>query len=183
MFGNGAGKGFGFGLGFNLIGLLVVIAILGVAAALSVSALDGGTTGLTAGTVSGLTATTAAGTKTPTATGATTPTGTLATGRPTTGTPTTVAAPAGTTAVGRAAAVAACNSDASEVETAVMAYAVGHGSAVGVTPALLSSYLQAFPSSPDFSISIVSGVVMVAAPKTATPVPYDAPGACAQAGT
>jgi hypothetical protein len=181
MLGNGAGKGFGFGLGFNLIGLLVVIAILGVAAALSVSALDGGTTGLTAGTVSGLTATTAAGTKTPTATGATTPTGTLATGRPTTGTPTT-AAPAGTTAVGRAAAVATCNSDASEVETAVMAYAVGHGSAVGVTPALLSSYLQAFPSSPDFSISIVSGVVMVAAPKTATPVPYDAPGACAQAG-
>jgi len=174
MLGNGAGKGFGFGLGFNLIGLLVVIAILGVAAALSVSALDGGTTGLTAGTVSGLTATTAAGTKTPTATGATTPTGTLATGRPTTGTP--------TTAVGRAAAVATCNSDASEVETAVMAYAVGHGSAVGVTPALLSSYLQAFPSSPDFSISIVSGVVMVAAPKTATPVPYDAPGACAQAG-
>ena len=107
MYGNGAGKGLGFGLGFNLIGLLVVIAILGVSVALSFSAFDGGTTGLTAGTLSGVTSTTATGTATPTATGATTVTGT------TTGT-----APAATTAVARAVAVAACNSDATEVETA-----------------------------------------------------------------
>jgi hypothetical protein len=173
MFGNGGGKGLGFGLGFNLIGLLVVIAILGVSAALALSAFGGGTTGLTATTPPGVTATTAAGGTTPTTAGAT----------PATGTPTTVAAPTGTVAVSRAAAVAACESDATDVETAVQAYAAVHGSAANVTPALLSPYLQAFPSSPDYSISMVSGVVMVAAPGTATPVAYNAPDACAQAGT
>ncbi len=166
MYGNGAGKGFGFGLGFNLIGLLVVIAILGISAALSFSAFDGGSTGLTAGTLPGITATTTAGTAAPTATGSATATGT---------------APAATIVVARAAAVAACNADATAVQTAVLAYAAVHGSATGVTPALLSPYLQAFPSSPDYSISVVSGVVMVAAPKTATPVAYT-PAACAQAG-
>lgn len=173
MFGNGGGKGLGFGLGFNLIGLLVAIVILGVSSALALSAFGGGgTTGLTTGSLPGVTATTAAGTTTPTTAGAT----------PATSTPTTVAATTGTLAVAHAAAVAACESDATAVETAVQAYAAVHGSAADVTPALLSPYLQAFPSSPDYSISVVSGVVMVAAPKTATPVAYDVPNACAQAG-
>jgi hypothetical protein len=176
MFGNGAGKGFGFGLGLNLIGLLVVIAILGVSAALAFSAFGGGTTGLTSGTLPGLTATTVPGSTT----GATTPN--AGTTTPTTARVTPATSTPGTVAVSRAAAVAACESDATDVETAVQAYAAVHGSATGVTPAQLSPYLQAFPSSQDYSISVVSGQVMVAAPKTATPVAYDSPGACAQAG-
>ncbi len=84
-------------------------------------------------------------------------------------------------------AVAACNSDATTVDTAVQAYDTETGGTPPVTPQILTSatnqYLQAFPTSPFFAITIDSGKVMIAAPIGATPVTYGSPNACASAGS
>jgi general secretion pathway protein G len=82
-------------------------------------------------------------------------------------------------------AVAACNADATTVDTAVQTYKAETGGTLPVTPQLLMSttnpYLQSFPTSPYFAISIDSGNVMIAAPIGATPVQYGTPDACAGA--
>ena len=89
------------------------------------------------------------------------------------------------------AAVAACNSDASAVETAVTAYNTENPNGTA-TAALLTNtppvagavtYLHSMPSSPDYAITLVNGVVMIAAPASATPVAYGTTGACSGAGT
>ena len=91
-------------------------------------------------------------------------------------------------AIARQSAVVACESDATEVETAIQEYSAVNGVASSVvTPTLLTSGpspdLVSFPSSPDYTISIVSGVVMIAAPKPSAPVAYGTSGACAKAGS
>ena len=89
------------------------------------------------------------------------------------------------------AAVAACNADATSVETAVTAYNTENPSGTA-TAALLTNtppvagavtYLHAMPSSPDYAITLVNGVVMIAAPASATPVAYGTAGACSGAGS
>jgi prepilin-type N-terminal cleavage/methylation domain-containing protein len=84
-------------------------------------------------------------------------------------------------------AKAACNSDAKSVETAVAAYhAYPQGS--GGWPASVAAltqtanggpFLQNVPNNTHYAITVdpANGNVMVAAPATATPVQYDAPGA------
>ena len=83
-------------------------------------------------------------------------------------------------------AAAACNADANTVETAVQAYDAETGGTVPVTPQLLTSatapYLQTFPTSSYYAISLDSGNVMIAAPIGATPVSYGTPNACVGAG-
>lgn len=158
MFGTRGGKGIKVGLGFNLIGLLLVVAMLGISAVVAVSSLSGTTAGTTSGTTAGTTAGTTVGTTT----------GNIG-------------------AIGQQSTVAACESNAAEVQTAIQDYSTLHDvAAAEVTPALLTSgpspYLVSFPSSPGYTISIVGGVVMIAAPTTSTPVPYGTSGACAKAG-
>lgn len=84
-------------------------------------------------------------------------------------------------------AVAACNANAKSVETAVAAYNAETGGTPPATADLLTEgptpYLRSFPSSPDYSISIVGGEVMVAIPVGATPVAYDTANPCGNAGT
>jgi Tfp pilus assembly protein PilE len=85
-------------------------------------------------------------------------------------------------------AAAACNADAASVETAVSAYNAETGGSPTATPALLTtgtiSYLHSMPSSPDYAITInSSGTVMIAAPQSATPVPYGTANACSNAGS
>jgi hypothetical protein len=162
----GAG-GINLGFGFNLIGLLLVVVILGISAAVMVSSFGGSTPATTSGTTPGAIAETTPGTTT----GAT---------------PETTAGNIG--AIARQSAVVACESDATEVETAIQEYSAVNGVAPSVvTPALLTSGpspdLVSFPSSPDYTISIVSGVVMIAAPRTSAPVAYGTSGACAKAGS
>jgi prepilin-type N-terminal cleavage/methylation domain-containing protein len=83
-------------------------------------------------------------------------------------------------------AVAACNADAKTVETAVAAYNAQTGGTPVVSADLLTGgstpYLDSFPSSPYYAITIVSGAVMVAVPSGATPVPYDSANPCGSAG-
>lgn len=88
------------------------------------------------------------------------------------------------------AAVAACNADATSVETAVTAYNVENPSGTA-TAALLTNtppvagaltYLHSMPNSPDYSITLVNGAVMIAAPTSATAVPYGTAGVCDNAG-
>ena len=159
MFGNRGASGSNLGFGFNLIGLLLVVVILGISAAVMVSSFGGTTPETTPGAT------------TETTPGATTETTTGNIG-----------------AIARQSAVVACESDATEVETAIQEYSAVNGVAsTVVTPTLLTSGpspdLVTFPSSPDYTISIVSGVVMIAAPKTSAPVAYGTSGACANAGS
>jgi hypothetical protein len=159
MSGNRGASGSNLGFGFNLIGLLLVVVILGISAAVMVSSFGGSTPVKTSGTTPGATAGT---------------------------TPGTTAGNIG--AVAKQSAVVACESDAAEVETAIQEYSAVNGVASSVvTPTLLTSGpspdLVSFPSSPDYTISIVSGVVMIAAPKTSAPVAYGTSGACAKAGS
>lgn len=88
------------------------------------------------------------------------------------------------------AAVAACNADATTVETAVTAYNVENPGGTA-TAALLTNtppvagavtYLHSMPNSPDYAITLVNGAVMIAAPSSATAVPYGTAGACDNAG-
>jgi hypothetical protein len=159
MSGNRGASGINLGFGFNLIGLLLVVVILGISAAVMVSSFGGSTPVKTSGTTPGATAGT---------------------------TPGTTAGNIG--AIAKQSAVVACESDATEVETAIQEYSAVNGVASSVvTPTLLTSGpspdLVSFPSSPDYTISIVSGVVMIAAPKTSAPVAYGTSGACAKAGS
>ncbi len=154
-------------IGCSLIGILIVIVILGVAAALTFSTLNGNPTTTTTG-IAALTTTTTKNT-------------TAVSSKETTA-PTT--APRG--GIPSQAAVAACHADASTVENAIADYSAAHGiPATAVTVALLASgpspYLSSIPTSPDFRISITSGAVMVAAPPSAPAIPYLAAGACSKA--
>ena len=169
--GHRGASGLNLGFGFNLIGLLLVVVILGISAAVMVSSFGGSTPVKTSGTTPGTT---------PGATTETTP------GTATGAAPETTAGNIG--AIARQSAVVACESDATEVETAIQEYSAVNGVASSVvTPTLLTSGpspdLVSFPSSPDYTISIVSGVVMIAAPTTSAPVPYGTSGACAKAGS
>lgn len=82
-------------------------------------------------------------------------------------------------------AVAACNANAKKVEIAIGAYNAETGGTPTVTADALTSetnpILRSFPSSPLYTITIVNGVLMVAAPSTATPAPYDATNSCGSA--
>ncbi len=161
MFGKrGAG---GVGFGFTLIGLLLVVVTLGISAAVAVSTLGGTTAGRTSGTTTATTAGRTSGTTTATTAG-------------------------NIGAISTQSTVVACESDAAAVETAIQEYSAVHGvAAAAVTPALVTSgpspALKSFPSSPNYTISIVSGVVMVATPKTSAPVAYGTSGACANAAS
>jgi hypothetical protein len=175
MFGNRGARGINLGIGFNLIGLLLVVVILGISAAVMVSSFGGSTPVNTSGT-------------TPGATTGTTPGATTGTTPGTTPGATTEATTGNIDAIAKQSAVVACESDATEVETAIQEYSAVNGVAsTVVTPTLLTSGpspdLVSFPSSPDYTISIVSGVVMIAAPKTSAPVAYGTSGACAKAGS
>jgi hypothetical protein len=91
-------------------------------------------------------------------------------------------------AIANESAVVACESDASEVQTAIQEYSAEHGvPSADVTPVLLtagpSPFLVSFPSNPSYTISIAAGVVMIAAPESSVPVAYGTPGACAKAGS
>src|SRR5665213_2340918 len=87
-----------------------------------------------------------------------------------------------------AGAAAACNTDAGTVNLAVEAYDMqtgyvpGSNTVAAPTASNLVSggYLQSFPSSTYYTITIVSGVVMVAAPPTATAAAYDTPAYSAE---
>jgi hypothetical protein len=72
------------------------------------------------------------------------------------------------------------------VETAVAAYNAQTGGIPVVSADLLTGgstpYLDSFPSSPYYAITIVSGAVMVAVPSGATPQPYDSANPCGNAG-
>lgn len=159
MSGKQTARGINLGSGFHLIGLLMVVVILGISAAVAVSSLGGTKAGRTSGITAGATAGTPA--------------------QPTAG---------NIGAIPKQSAVVACESDATEVETALQDYSTLHGVASSaVTPALLTSgpspFLVSFPSSPNYTISIVSGVVMIVAPKTSAPVAYGTSGACTNAGS
>jgi hypothetical protein len=160
------GRGGVAGIGFSLFGILAVVVVLGVAAAIAIPSLSGNKSGPSTGA----------------------PTTTLVGGAGSGTSPTASATTTGpTTGVPSEAAVAACEADAQTVATAVQDYEALHGGAPSaVTPAVLTSgsppFLQSFPSSPDYAISIVNGVVMIAAPKTASAVPYNTAGACTRAG-
>ena len=162
-------RGGAAGIGFSLIGTLAVVVVLGIAAAIaipSLSAHKGGSTGASStATTSGVIGGSRSGTS---------PAAPATTTEPTTGIPSE-------------AAVQACEADAQTVATAVQDYeALNGGSGSAVTPAVLTSgsspFLRSFPASPDYAISIVNGVVMVSAPKSASAVPYNTAGACARAG-
>jgi hypothetical protein len=158
MSGRGGGKA---GIVFSMVGLLSVLVVLGITAAIAIPALTKGSPTPNAG--SGSTTTTTPGTS---AAGTTTES---------------------TVGIPSESAIAACQANAQTVAAAVQDYATLHGvSPSAVTPALLTSgsppFLQSFPSSPDYTISIVSGTVMVAAPKSAAPVSFSTRTACARAG-
>ena len=84
-------------------------------------------------------------------------------------------------------AVAACKADSNTVATAVASYNANTGGTPQVTAALLTAnppgYLRSFPSSPYYTISILSGVVMIAAPSSATATPFGTANACSGAGS
>lgn len=85
------------------------------------------------------------------------------------------------------AAVASCQADVKSVETAVAAYNAQTGGTPGVTLSALTTgspkFLTSVPSTQYYAITIVNGVVMVAAPSTATPVVATATNACSGAGS
>jgi prepilin-type N-terminal cleavage/methylation domain-containing protein len=59
-------------------------------------------------------------------------------------------------------AVAACNSDAKTVSTAVSAYQAQVGSAPASVAALVPTYLKAAPSNPAYTVSLSGGLVQIA---------------------
>jgi prepilin-type N-terminal cleavage/methylation domain-containing protein len=83
------------------------------------------------------------------------------------------------------AAVSACRSDAKSVQRAVTGFEDESGSDPASLDALTQGpnpYLQSLPTSAHFTFSLQDGIVMVAAPPTATPVDATTPGACTGAG-
>ncbi len=85
------------------------------------------------------------------------------------------------------AVLASCKADTRTVTQAVAMYNLDTAGTPVVTADLLTSgpvpYLQAIPSKiPSYAITIVGGVVMVAAPSTATPVAADSASVCGNAG-
>jgi prepilin-type N-terminal cleavage/methylation domain-containing protein len=83
------------------------------------------------------------------------------------------------------AAVAACKSDVSTVQTAVAAYEAQHpGSTVTDIGQLAPNYLHAVPDSPDYTISVASDTVMVSTPTDPTLAASNAtPDPCTTAGS
>lgn len=155
------------GIGFGLIGILAVVVVLGIAAAIAIPSLSGSNGGSSPA--------------------ATTTTEGVGGSHPGSGPITSETTTEVTTGIPSEAAAEACQADAQTVATAVQDYEALHGgSPSAVTPGVLTSgsspFLQSFPSSADYAITIVHGVVMVAAPKTAPAVPYNSAGACARAG-
>jgi general secretion pathway protein G len=94
------------------------------------------------------------------------------------------------TGVSSSAAVAACHTDATSVENAVNDYNAQNPGGTATAGLLTNTppvpgavtYLHSMPSSPDYSITIVNGSVMIAAPSTATPVAYGTGDPCSSAG-
>jgi general secretion pathway protein G len=83
------------------------------------------------------------------------------------------------------AAVSACQTDVKTVLTAVQAYEAQNQGAVPDATALTtgtSPYLQSFPSSPYFTITLVNGAVMVAAPSSAPSISAAIVSSCSGAG-
>ncbi|NNN09922.1 MAG: prepilin-type N-terminal cleavage/methylation domain-containing protein [Acidimicrobiaceae bacterium] len=89
--------------------------------------------------------------------------------------------------VSQSAEVAACKSNATTVETAIQSYNSLTGGTPIVTADLLTTgpnkYLQSFPVATGYALTIVNGVLEIAAPTGATPVAYGTPGACDGAST
>ena len=85
--------------------------------------------------------------------------------------------------VSSSAEIASCEANATKVATAVQEYRVETGGVPQVTAQLLTSgptpFLQSFPEpTSSYVISIVNGVVEIAAPAGHAPVPYGTAGAC-----
>jgi hypothetical protein len=85
-------------------------------------------------------------------------------------------------------AVAACNSDAKTVQTAIAAFQTVNPSLPVTRTSLMSTanggpFLKSWPSNgAHYAISLTSaGVVLVSAPSKATPAPYDIPNPCRSA--
>jgi len=88
--------------------------------------------------------------------------------------------------VAASAAVSSCKADVNAVENAVQAYEVQNQGAIPTASSLTSganSELQSFPSSSYYTITLVNGVVMVAAPSTASAVAATVVNSCSGAGT
>ncbi len=82
--------------------------------------------------------------------------------------------------VSASASVASCRADAHIVETAVRAYVAQNGASPTTAELTASTdpYLDSFPASTSFAITLNHGVVEVAAPTGAAPVPASSPRAC-----
>jgi general secretion pathway protein G len=95
------------------------------------------------------------------------------------------------TGVSSSAAVAACHTDATSVENAVNDYNAQNPGGTATAGLLTNTppvpgavtYLHSMPSSPDYSITIINGSVMIAAPSNATPVAYGTGDPCSNAGS
>ncbi|NNN01229.1 MAG: prepilin-type N-terminal cleavage/methylation domain-containing protein [Acidimicrobiaceae bacterium] len=84
------------------------------------------------------------------------------------------------------AAVSACKTDAKTVETAVQAYETQKGVSPTASSDLTSgpnNYLQSWPSSPYYSITLSGSSVMVAAPSGTTALSATSPDVCIGAGS
>ena len=76
-------------------------------------------------------------------------------------------------------AIASCNTDAKSVETAIAAFQAdpANGGTAATASNLVPSYLQTFPNSSHYTITIVSGAVNVTA-NGHGPDPYDVTNNC-----
>lgn len=85
------------------------------------------------------------------------------------------------------AAVAACKADATTVQTAVTAHETQNGGSFPTSSSSLTggstTYLQSWPSSPNYTISLVSGTVMIATSGNPTSLAYGSASACSGAGS
>lgn len=81
-----------------------------------------------------------------------------------------------------AAAVAACRHDATTAEDAVLSYDIVTGGVPPATYSLLTSppnnFLQPFSANPYYSITVANGIVLVASPVTAMPIPFSWEASC-----
>jgi general secretion pathway protein G len=84
------------------------------------------------------------------------------------------------------AALAACKADATTVQTAVTAYEAQNGGSYPTSTSSLTggstTYLQSWPSSPYYTITLVNGTVMIATTGNPT-VAYGSASACSGAGS